>query len=53
MNYFLIAYIFLATLSLGNSIGTHGNERRPENAWVTLISYIIGVGLVTLAVLNK
>lgn len=46
MNYPLIALVLLSTLSLGMSIATHGEERKPENAWATIIAY--GVTMVLL-----
>ena len=51
MNIALIIYLALNTLGLGIAIGQHGKERRPENAWVALLSYIISISLVLWAVI--
>ena len=53
MNEALIIYLFLQTLGLGMGIALHGEERKPNNGWNDLISYIIAVGLVLGAVYNK
>lgn len=37
----LIVIIFLSVLSLGISIGKHGESKGECNAWVELISFII------------
>jgi hypothetical protein len=43
----------LMILNLGLSIGSHGTPRLPENGWITLWSFFISAGLVTLAVFDK
>jgi hypothetical protein len=53
MNIYLIIYLFISTLDLGFRIANHGKPRTPENGWSSLIVYVIGVGLVLLAVLYK
>ena len=31
----------LCTLSLGMGLATHGKERKPQNGWVSFVSYVI------------
>jgi len=35
----------LMTLSLGMSIADHGKERKPQNGWISFISYCLVLGL--------
>lgn len=52
MNIPLIIIILLNTIGLGVSLGTHGEERKPENFWTALASYIISITLLYLAFKN-
>lgn len=40
-----IILLFLMVLGLGMNIATHGKERKPNNAYISFISFIITITL--------
>ena len=37
--------IGLMTLGLGVGLATHGKDRKPQNAWISLINYLLIMSL--------